>query len=218
MGRIYKSLGVLQKGHVVDCDRSKLVAEYIGQTAVKTNELIDSALDGILFIDEAYTLSGKDQHSWDFGREAIDTLLKRMEDERDRLIVIVAGYTGEMESFIRSNPGLMSRFSAFITFPDYQPEELEKIFCDLASRNGLKCSNELRNKILRHYQLELANRPLHFGNARDARNHFETSVANFSNRLFANGHFDRPANLDDEILSSIEAEDFASPFSDQTQM
>ena len=103
MGRIYQALGILKKGHVVECDRASLVAEYVGQTAIKTHQIIDSALDGILFIDEAYTLAKQDQ---DFGQEAIDTLLKRMEDDRERLIVIVAGYSDEMETFVQSTPGL----------------------------------------------------------------------------------------------------------------
>ena len=123
MGRIYQALGILKKGHVVECDRASLVAEYVGQTAIKTHQIIDSALDGI-FIDEAYTLAKQDQ---DFGQEAIDTLLKRMEDDRERLIVIVAGYSDEMETFVQSNPGLESRFTRFMAFPDYEPTELCRI-------------------------------------------------------------------------------------------
>ncbi len=117
MGRIYKSLGLLRRGHVIECDRGRLVAEYVGQTAVRTHAAIDSALDGILFIDEAYALAGRGAE--DFGGEAIETLLKRMEDDRDRLIVIVAGYTEPMKQFIASNPGLESRFTNYLNFPDY---------------------------------------------------------------------------------------------------
>lgn len=207
MGRLYKSLGVLKKGHVVECDRSRLVAEYVGQTATKTNEVIDSSLDGILFIDEAYTLAGKGQQ--DYGKEAIDTLLKRMEDERDRLIVIVAGYTGEMEGFIASNPGLKSRFTNYIYFPDYAPEELQTIFSGMAKQNGLKCSDRLLMKLLLHYQMGLEGRDVHFGNARDVRNQFESTLSNQSNRLAAEGKFD------DDSLSLLEAEDLASPFNDR---
>lgn len=207
MGRLYKSLGVLKKGHVVECDRSRLVAEYVGQTATKTNEIIDSALDGILFVDEAYTLSGKGHQ--DYGKEAVDTLLKRMEDERERLIVIVAGYTGEMEGFIGSNPGLKSRFTNYIYFPDYAPEELQAIFAGMAKQNGLKCSDRLLKKLLLHYQMELEVRTAHFGNARDVRNNFEATLSNQSNRLAAQGNFD------DESLSLLEAEDLASPFNDR---
>jgi SpoVK/Ycf46/Vps4 family AAA+-type ATPase len=137
MARIYKSLGILRKGHLVECDRAALVAEYVGQTAPRTNAIIDRALDGVLFIDEAYSLvKGQD----DFGDEAIETLLKRMEDNRDRLIVIVAGYPQEMERFVRSNPGLQSRFSRFLEFPDYAPFELCRIFGLMCRRNGMVLS------------------------------------------------------------------------------
>jgi hypothetical protein len=125
MGRIYRSLGVLKRGHLIECDRSALVGEYVGQTAPRTNRVIDSALDGILFIDEAYSLV-KEREG--FGQEAIETLLKRMEDDRDRLIVIVAGYPEPMQRFIHSNPGLESRFTRFVEFPDYTPQELCRIF------------------------------------------------------------------------------------------
>jgi SpoVK/Ycf46/Vps4 family AAA+-type ATPase len=140
MGRIYKSLGLLRRGHVVECDRGRLVAEYVGQTAVRTHAAIDSALDGILFIDEAYALAGRGAE--DFGNEAIETLLKRMEDDRDRLIVIVAGYTGPMEQFIASNPGLESRFTNYLKFPDYEPAELAEIFHRMAAQSGLVCPRE----------------------------------------------------------------------------
>ena len=140
MGRIYKSLGLLRRGHVVECDRGRLVAEYVGQTAVRTHAVIDSALDGILFIDEAYLLAGRGAE--DFGSEAIETLLKRMEDDRDRLIVIVAGYNEPMKQFIASNPGLESRFTNYLNFPDYQPEELLEIFRRMAAQSGLVCAPE----------------------------------------------------------------------------
>jgi len=140
MGRIYKSLGLLRRGHVVECDRGRLVAEYVGQTAVRTHAVIDSALDGILFIDEAYSLAGRGAE--DFGSEAIETLLKRMEDDRDRLIVIVAGYNDPMKQFIASNPGLESRFTNYLNFPDYQPAELLEIFHRMAAQSGLVCAPE----------------------------------------------------------------------------
>ncbi|MBL9126244.1 MAG: AAA family ATPase, partial [Verrucomicrobiales bacterium] len=145
LGRIYKALGVLRKGHLVECDRAALVGEYVGQTAPKTNAVVDSALDGILFIDEAYTLSKERE---DFGREAIDTLLKRMEDSRDRLIVVVAGYPAEMERFVNSNPGLRSRFNRFVEFPDYSPHELCRILSSMCRRNGLVLSRELKEKAI----------------------------------------------------------------------
>ncbi len=129
LASIYKDLGVLKKGHLVEVDRSDLVAEYVGQTAIKTNKVIDSALDGILFIDEAYTLATG--NNMDYGNEAIATLLKRMEDNRDRLVVILAGYPSNMHQFIDSNPGLQSRFSRYIEFEDYSAQQLEEIFSNI---------------------------------------------------------------------------------------
>ncbi len=180
MGRIYQALGVLKTGHLVECDRSSLVAEYVGQTAVKTNAAIDSALDGILFVDEAYTLAKTGQ---DFGREAIDTLLKRMEDNRDRLIVIVAGYPAEMEKFVKSNPGLHSRFTRFIEFPDYSPSELCRIFSRICRDNDLRLTPGLRERLLHHFAYLHGERDSHFGNARLVRNCFETVVNAQATRL-----------------------------------
>jgi stage V sporulation protein K len=202
MGRIYKSLGVLKKGHLIECDRAALVAEYVGQTAPKTNTVIDSALDGILFIDEAYTLA-KDQE--DFGQEAIDTLLKRMEDNRDRLIVIVAGYPAEMQTFINSNPGLHSRFTRFIDFPDYTPQELSRIFALMCHKNGLTLDRELREKILHHFTSSHRDRTLNFGNARLVRNCFEEVINNQATRLANSGDFDPRA------LVLLKAEDLRTP-------
>ncbi len=191
MGRIYKSLGLLRRGHVVECDRGRLVAEYVGQTAVRTHAMIDSALDGILFIDEAYSLAGRGAE--DFGSEAIETLLKRMEDNRDRLIVIVAGYTGPMEKFIASNPGLESRFTNYLKFPDYSPEELAEIFHRMAAQSGLVCSPETVVKVLEICQQLHAGRDEQFGNAREMRNLFESAVRNQSTRLVNSGQCDRDA-------------------------
>jgi SpoVK/Ycf46/Vps4 family AAA+-type ATPase len=202
MGRIYKSLGLLRKGHLVECDRASLVAEYVGQTAPRTNAVIDSALDGILFIDEAYSLARENDS---FGQEAIDTLLKRMEDNRDRLIVIVAGYPVEMERFIQSNPGLHSRFTRFIDFPDYTPHELCRIFGLMCRKNSLLLTPELREKVIHHFHWLHANRGEHFGNARLVRNCFETVVNAQATRLAAQTEIDAAA------LARFEAQDLKSP-------
>ena len=191
MGRIYKSLGLLRRGHVVECDRGRLVAEYVGQTAVRTHAVIDSALDGILFIDEAYALAGRGAE--DFGVEAIETLLKRMEDSRDRLIVIVAGYTGPMEGFIASNPGLQSRFTNYLKFPDYSPEELAEIFHRMAAQSGLIFAPAAAAAVLALARKLHANRNEQFGNAREMRNLFESAVRNQSTRLVGSGQCDREA-------------------------
>ncbi len=202
MGRIYKSLGVLKKGHVVECDRSSLVAEYVGQTAPKTNAIVNSALDGILFIDEAYSLN-KDGE--DFGSEAIETLLKRMEDERNRLIVIVAGYPEKMEAFINSNPGLHSRFTRFVEFPDYSSNELCRIFNAMCTRNGLTLSPQLKEKVIHHFSVLSSARSEHFGNARLVRNCFESVINAQASRLAI------VEQIDNEKLTVLEAQDLISP-------
>ena len=201
MGRIYRSLGVLKKGHVVECDRAALVAEYVGQTAVRTNAVVDSALDGILFIDEAYSLS-KEQP--DFGAEAIETLLKRMEDNRDRLIVTVAGYPAEMERFIRSNPGFQSRFTRVIQFPDYSPLELCRILGLMCRRNGLRLAPALKEALIHHFYELSENREENFGNARLVRNCFERIINAQATRLSS---LDR---IDSEALCVLEASDLES--------
>ena len=204
MGKLYKSLGILRKGHVVECDRSQLVAEYIGQTAVKTNKVIDEAMDGVLFVDEAYALTIDSKN--DFGAEAIDTLLKRMEDSRDRLIVVVAGYSDNMRQFIESNPGLQSRFSSLIEFPDYLPSDLCRIFSGMAKANGLKCTPDLRRKLLVHYTLAYRRRSARWGNARDARNLFESTVTRQATRISSASDFSP------EALMGLEAGDIVSPY------
>ena len=204
MGRIYKSLGLLRRGHVVECDRGRLVAEYVGQTAVRTHAMIDSALDGILFIDEAYALAGRGAE--DFGSEAIETLLKRMEDDRDRLIVIVAGYTSPMKGFITSNPGLESRFTNYLNFPDYSPQELAEIFHRMAAQSGLVCSPETVQAVLAICNRLHAARNEQFGNAREMRNLFESAVRNQSTRLVGSGQYDRDA------LTTLLPEDLPADF------
>lgn len=178
---IYKDLGVLKKGHLVETDRSGLVAEYVGQTAVKTNKIIDSALDGVLFIDEAYTLSNDGTN--DYGPEAIATLLKRMEDDRDRLVVILAGYNKEIESFINSNPGLRSRFNRYIQFEDYTAKELFDIFCLLVKNGEYTLSDDASQYLQEKLAAIVAEKPKDFGNARFVRNLFEKAIEAQANRL-----------------------------------
>lgn len=195
---IFHDLGVLKKGHLVETDRSGLVAEYVGQTAVKTNKIIDKALDGVLFIDEAYSLIAQGE---DFGQEAVATLLKRMEDDRDRLIVILAGYTEEMEEFINSNPGLRSRFNRYIFFPDYSADELAEIFLSMAKKHEYTMSEEVKQFIINKLEDVVANKPKDFGNARYVRNLFERVVQSQANRLA------KENNLSKGMLTEITIED-----------
>lgn len=200
IAEIYGALGILKKGHLVETDRSGLVAEYAGQTGPKTNAKIDEALDGVLFIDEAYSLidqSGQDQ----YGREAVQTLLKRMEDQRERLIVILAGYTNEMEAMIRSNPGLSSRVGTTMHFDDYAPEELCRIFALMASKAQYELPTESRRRLLRGFTLLYATRDRHFGNGRTARNSFERTVKRLANRL------SKLTEVSRELLTTLEPAD-----------
>ena len=172
MGQLYNEAGVLPKGHVVEVSRGDLVGEYIGHTAVKTQNKIKEAYGGILFIDEAYTLS-KNDNGKDFGQEAIDTLLKEMEDHRDNLIVIVAGYSEIKASLISSNPGLETRFNKYIDFPDYNASELYEIFISMCNKYSFELT-EGAKKAAENYLVILAeNKGANFGNARDVRNFFE---------------------------------------------
>ncbi len=182
MARIYHSLGILSKGHLVEVDRSGLVAGYVGQTAIKTGKVTDAALGGVLFIDEAYALNGRAEN--DFGQEAIDTLLKAMEDHRDDLVVIVAGYDGLMDDFVHSNPGLESRFNRFLHFEDYTPEELLAIF-DIQCKKGCYQPEEETRHLVREFIAEESADSIAFGNARGVRNIFERLLVNQANRLAA---------------------------------
>ena len=178
---IYKDLGVLKKGHLVETDRSGLVAEYVGQTAVKTNKIIDSALDGVLFIDEAYTLANGS--TTDYGPEAIATLLKRMEDNRDRLVVILAGYNEEIESFINSNPGLRSRFNRYIHFEDYTAAELFDILSLLVKKGEYTLTDDASQYLQEKLAAIVEEKTKDFGNARYVRNLFEKAIEAQANRL-----------------------------------
>jgi len=196
---IYKELGVLKKGHLVETDRAGLVAEYVGQTAVKTNKIIDSALDGVLFIDEAYSLVGGGES--DYGKEAIATLLKRMEDDRDRLVVILAGYTKDMKQFIDSNPGLQSRFNRYIEFPDYTPEELYQIFALNLKKYDYHVTDDAKSALQHFFEDAVAHKDANFGNGRFVRNIFEKVLERQANRLASE------PNLTTERLSEITVED-----------
>lgn len=178
---LYAAIGVLSKGQLVEVDRSGLVAGYVGQTALKTQEVIKSALGGVLFIDEAYSLSSGGEN--DFGREAIETILKAMEDHRDDLIVIVAGYDEPMNDFLSSNPGLESRFNKYIYFPDYNGEQLMAIFRAQCDKNGYTLTEESEKAALALFDRLYEQRNDNFGNGRDVRNRFEDMIVRQSNRV-----------------------------------
>ncbi|MEM8674320.1 MAG: AAA family ATPase [Cyanobacteria bacterium P01_G01_bin.67] len=202
MGRLYKQLGYLERGHVVETDRAGIVGGYIGQTALKVDNAVKQAFDGVLFIDEAYALASKDQSSNDFGHEALQTLLKRMEDHRDRFVVIVAGYTKEMNYFIASNPGLQSRFSRTFDFDHYTPNELVLIFNKFCQDNGYTLSFKARVEVQKIFADAYSKRSKQFGNGRFARTIFEQAIEHQANRIF-----EGISELDDSELVLIAVED-----------
>ena len=199
LSKIYCKIGILSKGHMVEVDRSGLVAGYVGQTAIKTSEAIQSAMGGILFIDEAYTLCSNSEN--DYGREAIDTLLKAMEDNRDDFIVIVAGYPDLMMDFIKSNPGLESRFNKYILFEDYTNDELIEIFKVVCKKNGYVLEKEVEDEVKKLFAEMYTDRPDNFANGREVRNYFEKVVTNQANRLYGK------ENITNEELAQITKED-----------
>lgn len=199
VAQIYHELGILKKGQLVETDRSGLVAEYVGQTAVKTNKIIDSALDGVLFIDEAYSLVQGGGN--DYGKEAIATLLKRMEDDRDRLIVILAGYDNEMKLFIDSNPGLQSRFNRYIHFSDYNAEELTAIFKLNLKKFDYELTNDAEQKISHLFSYAVSHKDQNFGNGRYARNVLEKTLENQATRLAT------VSEITEQMLRTIEEHD-----------
>lgn len=205
ISRIYKQLGILEEGHLTETDRSGLIAEYEGQTAVKVNDVIDTALHGILFIDEAYALNLG--HNETYGKEAVATIIKRMEDDRENLIVILAGYTGEMKNFIETNPGFESRINRYINFPDYKPADLVEIFKRQCTKADYNLTDEAIVKVEEVFNVAYAERDKAFGNARFARNVFENAMELQSNRLASQG------NLSKDELCTIVPGDIEAPMS-----
>ncbi len=202
MADVFRTLGILSRGQLVEADRSKLVSGYSGQTAIKTNQLIDSAMGGVLFIDEAYTLKSGDNDS--FGGEAIDTLLKRLEDDRGKFICIVAGYTDQMHDFIDTNPGLKSRFTQTIHFDDYTPDELTQIFINLAKGKNFTVDDTTRDAIHRQFEQLYLRRDKNFGNAREARRIFDAAVEKQSQRLMT--EVNNPDFKDEDMYRITEAD------------
>jgi stage V sporulation protein K len=198
LSKIYASLGFLSKGHLVETDRSGMVAGFVGQTALKTREICEQSLGGVLFIDEAYTLASKDQ---DYGQEAIDTLLKFMEDNRDDLVVVVAGYPDKMAGFLDSNPGIRSRFTRFMNFQDYSPEELSSIFVGFCQENGFTLTEGASAKARGIFEEQFLQRDTTFGNARFARNLFEQCLVRHARRITKADH------ITDGMLTMLEEDD-----------
>ena len=197
LAQIYRTLGVVEKGHLVETDRSQLVAGFVGQTAIQVRKVVEGALGGVLLVDEAYALARGDER--DFGQEAIDTLVKLIEDHRDDVVVIAAGYPDEMGTFVASNPGLRSRFPKTIAFPDYSNDELVDIFVSMADKSAYRCTLEAVDHLRRWFDAQP--REKGFGNARLARNLFEASVARQASRVVA------VADPTDEDLMALTPED-----------
>ncbi len=202
IARLYKVMGILPKGQLVETDRSGLVAGYLGQTAIKTQEVIDKAMGGVLFVDEAYALANDKEDS--FGKEAIETILKAMEDHRDELVVIVAGYDDLMHKFIDSNPGLSSRFNKYFNFPDYDGEALLKILQRFCDSNGYTLAEDMLPVLREKFDEMYDTREKHFGNARTIRNLFEHAINDQANRLATD------EDITDEELTQLTAEDINS--------
>lgn len=203
VGRLYKQLGLLSKGHFVEVSRTDLIAGYQGQTALKVKKVIEQAKGGVLFIDEAYSITEND-HSDSYGRECLTELTKALEDYRDDLVVIVAGYTEPMEHFFASNPGLKSRFNAFIEFPDYSGNELYAMLKDLCLKNDYVLSHEV-SQVLRDFLCgQAAAKPENFANGRLVRNLYDDLTLNQARRIFA----ENVPNPDRETLSLITVDDF----------
>lgn len=201
IGEAFQAMGILAKGHMIETDRSGLVAEYAGQTAVKTNKRIDEALDGVLFVDEAYGLVASN-HDDPYGNEAVQTLLKRAEDDRHRLAVILAGYPNEMSDLLQSNPGLQSRFNKTLQFEDYSPIELCKIFGCLLESHYYRITPEGRLKVISLLTEQHKTKDQGYGNGREVRNLFEHTILRMANRLA-----DMPSITEQQLVTFVE-EDF----------
>ncbi len=214
LGKIYQELGLLSKGHVVEVDRSDIVAEYIGQTAPKTKEIIKKAKGGILFIDEAYALARKNDDSKDFGKEAIEILLKEMSDGDGDLAIIVAGYPDEMTSFLESNPGLKSRFNMYYDFPDYTPQDLMRIAEYTAEKRSIIFSPEAKEFLYKKLVDSYRDRDKSFGNARYVNSLLDESKMNMGLRLMQTAH---PDELNKEELSTIKPEDISKIFGEKVK-
>jgi SpoVK/Ycf46/Vps4 family AAA+-type ATPase len=203
LAQIYRSLRILSRGHLIETDRAGLVAGYVGQTALKVKETVTKSLGGILFIDEAYALSPAGSGN-DFGHEAVETLLKMMEDHRDDLVVVAAGYTERMNQFLSSNPGLRSRFNKFIHFDDYNTAQLVEIFKSFCKKADFVLTSAAEERLVKLFDMLTAARDETFGNARTARNLFEATISKQANRIVS------LAQINEEVLRSIEAADVPS--------
>ena len=208
LGKVFQTMGILEKGHLIEVDRSSLVGQYIGETAQKTEKVIEDAMGGLLFIDEAYTLVKKGGSGQDFGQEAIDTLLKRMEDKAGQFAIIVAGYPDEMNDFLSSNPGMKSRFNHFFNFEDYNPDELIEIFTGMSKKEEYSIEQEALDGMKKEFTVVYRKRDKTFGNARYVRNLFNDAKMQLSKR-----YLKLPPNLRDKTaLTTFTVEDFAQVF------
>ena len=199
LSKILKEIGVLKKGHMIEVTRTDLVGQYVGQTAPKTLEKIKEAYGGILFIDEAYSLNGGGEN--EFGREALATIIKEMEDNRDKLVIIMAGYTKEMQELMELNPGLKSRIKFLIEFPDYNDDELMAIFMLLCKKEGYMIEKSAQEKLKEIFKKEYLIRDKHFGNGRLARKYYEKIKMNQASRIIKE-------EIDDKIqIMNIKKED-----------
>ncbi len=210
LAEIYRCLGVLETGQLIETDRSGLVCGFIGQTATRVQEVVEQAVGGILFIDEAYALTvGRGEG--DFGREAVDTLLKAMEDRREELIVIVAGYPREMEEFLSSNPGLRSRFNQYIMFEDYSAQELFSILQSMLKKQEYLLSPEAEEKAKALLEQCVAEKTENFANAREVRNRMEKAISAQAGRILREKeqYANKPEQERRKFLSTIEAVDLS---------